>query len=436
MSVRPFLFRSVCTAWLAATVAVGGAHAAENPYIELATAAYKSLSSGDKAKAIAEYSEAIESRDLPADLLANALLNRGLAYQQSAQYQDAIDDYAAALRIDALSAKLRATALYNRGLAYQKVDRPALAIEDFTSALFLDSEFSYCYYSRGIALRDSGQYLFALSDFEKARRYNHPQPHLVYYGEALVYEALKRPEEAAKSLRKALALKPDFVPAKQHLSSLGGVLPSATAEPEDTDNLTTGSISIASGGQIVAEDALPPAVKPPESLLPAVTAQPPTAAPSAAKIYTDRIPQEETPQVTLASATQAPLVVEKVVAIEAVPMPSAEKLPESKPSSAAPVQEVAAVVPPPKVQAQPTGWSVQLSSAKDEKLAWGIWDKLKAKHKVLADQQPIVVRADLGTRGIFYRLRLAGFASSNAASAACSKLKSQGLSCYVSKVDS
>ncbi len=413
--------------------------AAENPNVAQAATAYKSLASGDTSKAIAEYSEAIESRDLPTDVLANALLNRGLAYQQTAQYQDAIDDYAAALRIDALSAKLRATALYNRGLAYQKIDRPALAIEDFTSALFLDSEFSYSYYSRGIALRDSGQYLFALSDFEKARRYNHPQPHLVYYGEALVYEALKRPEEAAKSLRKALALKPDFEPAKQRLSALGQPMPSAAVEPDNEDNLTTGSITTASAGQILAKEVLPEAVKPPESLLPAM-AQVTVGPVTAVKEITDRLPQEESAQVTLASTAPPVVAEEKVVAIEEVPIVAAETPAPPQAQAVTPqvqeVQQVAAVEPATVAEAQPTGWSVQLSSAKNEKMAWSIWEKMKAKHKVLADQKPIVVKADLGSKGIFYRLRLAGFDDSGSATAACGKLKSKGIKCYVSRINS
>jgi tetratricopeptide (TPR) repeat protein len=426
MSVRSIFFGSVCSAWLAATAAVAGVQAAENSSVDLAAAAYRALTEGDRIGAIARYSEAIESRELPTDALANALLNRALAYQQTGQYQDAVDDYAAALRIDALSAKLRATALYNRGLAYQKLARPALAIEDFTSALFLDSEFSYCYYSRGIALRDSGQYLFALSDFEKARRYNHPQPHLVYYGEALVYEALKRPDEAAKSLRKALALKPDFVPAKQHLSGLGFDAPAAETQQPESDDLTTGSISLAAGSRYGIKSALPEAVKPPENLLPALATQ--SVAHARPKKYTDRIPAEVSADLTLAAAAPA---AERVVAIESVPAaaesgasPSAGSVPGAEPREENPPMQGL------------SGWSVQLSSARNEKMAWSIWDKLKTKHRILADHRPIVVRADLGTKGIFYRLRLAGFADSTSASAICSKLKAKGLSCFVSRINS
>src|SRR5262249_9531635 len=83
-----------------------------------------------------------------------------------------------------------------------------------------------------------------------------------------------------------------------------------------------------------------------------------------------------------------------------------------------------------------TGWSVQLSSARDEKLAWGTWEKLKARHKALGDMKPMVVKADLGTKGIYYRLRLGGFDPQDAAKSACGKLKSRGLSCFVSRADS
>jgi cell division septation protein DedD len=46
------------------------------------------------------------------------------------------------------------------------------------------------------------------------------------------------------------------------------------------------------------------------------------------------------------------------------------------------------------------------------------------------------LRADLGTKGIVYRVRLAGFEDQNAAKKSCTKLKSSGISCYVSKINS
>ena len=56
-----------------------------------------------------------------------------------------------------------------------------------------------------------------------------------------------------------------------------------------------------------------------------------------------------------------------------------------------------------------TGWSVQLASATTEDSAWSTWKKMQSRNKALASQKPVVVRADLGAKGVFYRVRLVGF---------------------------
>ena len=422
MSVRKVLFASVCSALLAALAAVPASHAAARNSAALAGQAYKALAKGDTATAIAQYSTAIESRELAPAILANALLNRGLAHQQAGLFENAIDDYSAALRIDALSAKLRATSLFNRGLAYQKIKRPALAIEDFTSALFMDSEFSHAYYSRGQALRESGQYLFALSDFEKALRYGHPMPHLVFYGEALTYEDLRRPELAEKSIAKALAAKADYAPALKKQAELAGQAPEAPVKVADA--MVTGSITEGAADQVVKKEELPAAVAPPSQLLETAS----VAAP-AKKLYDDRVPEGDAlivPAYAKAEAQkpkQAEAVKAEVAAIEA-------------PAAAEPPEADVAVAKAIETSAPLSGWSIQLSSAAQEDLAWGTWKKLQSRHKVLAGQKAVVVKADLGKKGVFYRLRLAGYEDQGAAKAVCSRLKAKGLSCFVSKAAS
>jgi tetratricopeptide (TPR) repeat protein len=456
MRVRIVLLAYVCTAFLAAPAAMSGAAAAEQSSpVSLISQGYQSLMAGETTDAISAFSEAIESRQLAPEQLASALLNRALAHQQAGQYQEAVDDYAAALRVDALGADLRATALYNRGLAYQKLQQPAMAIEDFTSALLLDPHFAHAYFSRGTVLRESGQYLFALSDYDKALRYNHPQAYLVYYGVALAQEQLNRPDLAQKSLAKAIAANPSFTPARQKLAALSGAQPTI-ASAEDT--LVTGSVTKTGDDQVVRKEALPEPVKPPPALAETadvaaatvdtttdtVLGAGDTAAPAKpSKLFTDRVPEEEIASPPAAqgntgvnpkkiAAKPAPAEV-KVVAVEALPdpapKPGAEKVEVVEPASAEP--EPAAPEP-----AELKGWSVQISSATDEKLAWGTWNKLKAKHDILADQKAVVIRADLGTKGIYYRLRLAGFDSQTDAQGLCAKLKSRGVACFVSKANS
>jgi cell division septation protein DedD len=61
---------------------------------------------------------------------------------------------------------------------------------------------------------------------------------------------------------------------------------------------------------------------------------------------------------------------------------------------------------------------------------------MKARNKALASKEPVVVRADLGTKGVFYRVRLVGFDSQGDANSECSKLKAKGVKCYISKAAS
>jgi tetratricopeptide (TPR) repeat protein len=351
-------------------------------------------------------------------VLANALLNRGLAYQQLSEHQKAIDDYTAALQLDAMSAEMRATALYNRGLSQQKLPNLSAAVEDYTSALFLDPTFAHAYYGRGNALRESGQFLFALSDYEKATRYHHPNAAQVYYAEALTYESLKRPNEARKSLERAVAANPKFKQAADRLASLQG---SVMAKPS--------VVASVGGGQLtVRKPDLPKAVEPSAALLndgesdPIMTSAVSTPEPASKKIV-DRVPVEE----------------EKIVAVEVVEDDDAAAAPEATEPTIAEIAEPAAdetVEVEPAAAPAMEGWSVQVASATSEDGAWSTWKKMKAKHRSLSSEKPIVVKADLGTKGIVYRVRLAGFEDQNAAKKSCTKLKSSGVSCYVSRLNS
>jgi len=423
MSIRTALLASVFTVVLAASAAPVWS-AASTPETQLAAEAYKALQAGDAVSAVADYTKVIDSRALPPDVLANALLNRGLAYQRLNEHEFAIDDYTAALRVDALSGKVRALALYNRGLSYQRLQRNALAMEDFTSALFLDAEFSHAYYSRGTLLRDSGQYLFALADFDKALRFGYPDPARLYLAEAATYEKLNRTADARASLNKALAAKPGYEPAQQRLAALDG----APVTVQVGDSIQTAEVSPASD--------LPVAKAPSAGLM----GEESQAAETAGKLYTDRVPQE---QVRVASAEPvaaqpvAAAAEEKVLAVEDVPDDSqaaAVAEPVADETHTASLDAAPAAEPEPVKKI--TGWSVQLASATTEDSAWSTWKKMQARNKALASQEPVVVRADLGAKGVFYRVRLVGFESQGDANRTCSKLKAKGVKCFISKASS
>jgi hypothetical protein len=80
------------------------------------------------------------------------------------------------------------------------------------------------------------------------------------------------------------------------------------------------------------------------------------------------------------------------------------------------------------------GFLIQVNSQRSEEAAWTAWKVFKEKHgKLLAEREAIVQKADLGTGGIVYRLRIKGLATRDEATSLCGKLKSQGLACFVAR---
>jgi hypothetical protein len=80
------------------------------------------------------------------------------------------------------------------------------------------------------------------------------------------------------------------------------------------------------------------------------------------------------------------------------------------------------------------GYAVQVSSQQSEEEAQSSFRALQAKYpNLLGGRQPIVRRADLGTKGIYYRAMVGPFASADEATDLCTKLKAAGGSCLVQK---
>ena len=78
------------------------------------------------------------------------------------------------------------------------------------------------------------------------------------------------------------------------------------------------------------------------------------------------------------------------------------------------------------------GFVVQLSSQKSEGEAQSSFRSLQARFpNELGDRQPIIRRADLGSKGVFYRLVVGPFASAEEASQFCASLKAAGGQCVV-----
>ena len=117
---------------------------------------------------------------------------------------------------------------------------------------------------------------------------------------------------------------------------------------------------------------------------------------------------------------QSPPEPPKPAAAPAAPKPAAKPKPAP--------QQVAAATPQAASAAGPTKYVVQVGSKKNQTEALASFADMQQKYPtLLASYRPIVQKADLGTKGTWYRLRIGPINDKTAASKLCTQLKSQGL---------
>jgi hypothetical protein len=92
--------------------------------------------------------------------------------------------------------------------------------------------------------------------------------------------------------------------------------------------------------------------------------------------------------------------------------------------------EIASTVP----AASGGGYAVQVLSQRNEEEVQSSFRALQAKYpKLLGGREPMVRRADLGAKGVYYRAMVGPFVSAEQANELCSSLKAAGGSCIVQK---
>lgn len=80
------------------------------------------------------------------------------------------------------------------------------------------------------------------------------------------------------------------------------------------------------------------------------------------------------------------------------------------------------------------GYAVQVTSQRSEAEAQSAYRALAVKYpNQLGGHAPIVRRADLGSKGVYYRALVGPFASVEQAAGVCSSLKAAGGTCIVQK---
>ena len=185
---------------------------------------------------------------------------------------------------------------------------------------------------------------------------------------------------------------------------------------------------------------------------------PPAGKPAAASVPAQAVTQAPKPQVAAPKpATAAPANPPKTVAAliqQASSMPAAEApkvasapaakqapAPVSGPATAAPRPlglatgtpapvKAATVAPAPAKAAAAGGYVLQIGAYKSQADADAAWKVYKAKHAaLLSAYSDDVQQADLGEKGIWYRLRISGFADKELATSLCDRLKADGGAC-------
>jgi hypothetical protein len=104
------------------------------------------------------------------------------------------------------------------------------------------------------------------------------------------------------------------------------------------------------------------------------------------------------------------------------------------PAARAPMRTASAPAPAAQASAAGGGYAVQVSSQRTEAEAQTAFRALQSKYpEQLGGQQPMIRRADLGDKGVFYRVQIGPFGSSDQAAQLCTSLKNAGGSCVVQR---
>jgi hypothetical protein len=116
-----------------------------------------------------------------------------------------------------------------------------------------------------------------------------------------------------------------------------------------------------------------------------------------------------------------------------------QQAPETTATTSAPSAQRPLTPPAPRLASAPSNggtgaYVVQLSSQKSESEAQASFRALQAKYpSALSDRSPIIRRADLGAKGVFYRALVGPFGSASEAGTLCNSLKAAGGQCIVQK---
>lgn len=451
------------------------------------------LQLGQPGHAVADYTNAIWRDALPADILPRAYYNRAAAYSRTGDATRAEKDYSKALELN----PGYAVAYHNRANIRRQQGRYGEAIADYNAAIDanMGKRAALSFFGRGMAKDANGDKLGAVEDIERAvaldPSFTLARETLSAMAPQLTPEKLAEnkpvaplpvlPAQKQKPLEvqslspigtSAALSEPKPQPGTQEPARTAAIAPATPAPLPRSRSLALEEIRAPQVQVARLEQALPES--PPAQPEPAKTAEAasPLAAPSRAPIeegapqvaaIKQDVPQDPwsasgTKDVKLASlsgweatviryAAAANGVPQGQVSLKKPAVPADRSLtgslpPASRPATAAlqtqadalryaqasaeePVQNDAGALPT---------YRVQIGSFRSPSDASASWTKATAKHPaLLKDLQPYIVEADLGEKGLYYRLQIGAFSGFSKAEGLCQSLKAEGTDCFVKR---
>jgi hypothetical protein len=210
----------------------------------------------------------------------------------------------------------------------------------------------------------------------------------------------------------------------------------ADDEPTRKRPAEPGGISVPDQDSLVLNRSEPKV----ERLLP--PPETPVARPARAPAPEARPPASGAASPVVASTAPVPTVLAPPPASDAGPAPTApasEAPASTGPPAAADHTAKVAALPPAAAAASTTlppgkGYRLQLGSVRSPEAAKQEWQRLQQKNRdVLGSLGFATVRADLGERGIYYRIQAGPLADAASGQRVCEALKQRGLGCLLVK---
>ncbi|MCF8469212.1 MAG: SPOR domain-containing protein [Parvibaculum sp.] len=358
-----------------------------------------SIEHGRFDEAAVAFSNALDSGGLTPEGRALAYHHRGVALQKVGRQDAAIADYTRAIDTNALPANVLARAHYNRGIAYGMSAKPREAEQDYLKTVELVPDYAAAHHNLANLERRRGAYDEAIAHYSAAiENMSGKARKLPLFGRALAREQTGDLEGTAADLRQAVALDPEFDLAASKLSAIAPQLATMTAKNPQIVPATLAPFQAASSGHEGGEI-----------------------------IRISSIGGWRTTATRFTAASPAPAAVAGQAENDALTTSSlrpADDIP-GKASGQQLSSEGAADVAPGR-------YKLQLGAFRQQEVAARAWDEISSSADPLVGQSGHTIqKADLGERGIFYRLRAGGFERIDDARSACKALERRKIACFV-----